>query len=179
MQIPQGLSKLTLFSYGIIYPLLQSTITPQILSLYQNFLQQISGFQEVNSSVTLYVWQIGLLGSILIALINNYVTFNIFHTANSFVYLNFLQCVSMLLLLCLFSYVSNRKVAKSPRFISFNDLQMNETENQRKAAEDENKRHRFDNDMNDLSNLEDDEEEIVLMIENNLNNKNVVQSYND
>ena len=80
----------------------------------------------INSYISLYVWQIGSLGAVLVTLFNNYAIFSIFKSSKVFAYSNSIQTVLLLVLLILFLCVANRRTARTRGFISLNELRLNE-----------------------------------------------------
>ena len=128
----------TTYVYGIIFPVLLSTLIPQLFSLFDLFLvqQHMKLYQQdtvkeeqrtvINSYITLYVWQIGSLGAVLVTLFNNYAIFNIFKSASVFAYSNFIQTIILLIVFILFVCLVSRRVTRKKRFISFNELSFNE-----------------------------------------------------
>lgn len=85
-----------------------------------------TGMVGINSYISLYVWQIGSLGAVLVTLFNNYATFSIFKSSNVFAYSNCIQTVSLLVVLVLFVCVTNRRAARTRRFVSFNELRFSD-----------------------------------------------------
>lgn len=81
---------------------------------------------RINSYISIYMWQIGSLGAVLVTLFNNYATFSIFKSSKVFAYSNCILTVLLLVVSVLFVCEANRKAARKRRFISFNELKFNE-----------------------------------------------------
>ena len=122
---------------GIVYPLLISCIMPMLLHLtecdLQRFAYQIYSNKWRNSSscFVLYMWQVTIFGAFFISFISNYCTNLIFKTTNVFIYANLALTTAFSVLLICYSLTisqAGQPTSKVTKFISFNDLRLNETE---------------------------------------------------